>query len=69
MSGAIPLKVKFTLEQATKAQRKSTDITLSLTSALDGVDGQFHAPAALPPGRPGIHCIRGWVGLTAGLDR
>ena len=24
--------------------------TLSLTSALDGVDGQRHAPAALPPG-------------------
>jgi len=23
--------------------------TLSLTSALDGVDGQRHAPAALPP--------------------
>jgi len=25
--------------------------TLSLTSALDGVDGQRHAPAALPPGK------------------
>jgi hypothetical protein len=25
--------------------------TLSLTSALDGVGGQRHAPAALPPGR------------------
>jgi hypothetical protein len=25
--------------------------TLSLTSALDGVDGQCHAPAALPPGK------------------
>jgi hypothetical protein len=25
--------------------------TLSLTSALDGVGGQSHAPAALPPGR------------------
>jgi hypothetical protein len=24
--------------------------TLSLTSSLDGVDGQRHAPAALPPG-------------------
>jgi len=26
-------------------------ITLSLTSALDGVGGQRHAPAALPPGK------------------
>jgi len=25
--------------------------TLSLTSALDGVDGQRHAPAALPTGK------------------
>ena len=25
--------------------------TLSLTSALDGVDGQRHAPADLPPGK------------------
>jgi hypothetical protein len=34
--------------------------TLSLTSALDGVGGQRHAPAALPPGkRPGTHCTCG----------
>jgi hypothetical protein len=33
------------------------------------VGGQFHAPAALPPGkRPGTHCIEGWVGPRAGLD-
>ena len=33
------------------------------------VVGQRHAPAALPPGkRPGVHCIRGWVGPRAGLD-
>ena len=43
--------------------------TLSLTSALDWVGGQRHAPAALPPGkRPGTHCIGGWVGLRAGMD-
>jgi hypothetical protein len=35
--------------------------TLSLTSALDGVVGQRHAPAALPPEGHGTHCIRGWV--------
>jgi hypothetical protein len=40
------------------------------TSALDGVSGQRHVPAALCPGErtPGIHCTRGWVGLRAGLD-
>jgi hypothetical protein len=31
--------------------------TLSLTSELDGVDGQGHAPAALSPRKkPGTHC-------------
>ena len=34
-----------------------------------GVDGQHHAPAALPPGkRSGIHCIGGWVSPRTGLD-
>jgi len=33
------------------------------------VDGQRHAPAALPPERPDTHCIGGWVGPRAGLDR
>jgi len=28
-----------------------------LTSALDGVGGQRHAPVALPRERPGTHCI------------
>jgi len=43
--------------------------TLSLTSALDGVGGQRHDLAALPPGkRPSTHCIGGWVGPRAGLD-
>jgi hypothetical protein len=38
--------------------------TLSLTSALDGVGGQRHSPAALP----GTHCTGGLVGPWAGLD-
>jgi len=38
--------VNFTLEQATNAYS-----ALSLTSALDGVVGQRHASAALPPGK------------------
>jgi hypothetical protein len=41
-----------------------------LTSALDGVSGQRHAPAALYPRGmdPGTHCTDGWVGPRAGLD-
>ena len=38
--------------------------TLPLTSALDAIGGQRHAPAALPPGeRRDTHSIAGWVGL------
>jgi len=32
------------------------------------VGGQRHAPAALPPQRPGTHCIGGWVDIRARLD-
>ena len=36
--------------------------TLSLTSAIDGVGGQRHAPAAAPPGkRTGTHSSGTWV--------
>jgi hypothetical protein len=35
---------------------------LYLTSTLDGLGGQGHAPAPLPPGnRPGTHCTVGWA--------
>jgi len=52
--GEVKVKVKFILEDATKAQRgeQKYSSTLSLTSALDGVGGQRHAPAALPPVKP-----------------
>jgi len=33
-----------------------------------GVGSQRHAPADLPTGKPGTHCIRGWVGPRADLD-
>ena len=33
-----------------------------------GVGSQRHAPPAWPLGRPGTHCIGGWVGPRAGLD-
>ena len=43
--------------------------TLSLTSALDGVDCQRQTPAVLPPGkRPGTLCTVGCAGPRAGLD-
>ena len=33
------------------------------------VSGQYHTPAALPPGEDfGIHWIGGWVGPKVGLD-
>jgi len=41
---------------------------LSLTSSLVGVGGQRHAPAALPPGKPGTHCTGGWVSPRTGLE-
>jgi hypothetical protein len=41
-----------------------------ITTALEGVRGQRHAPASLyPRERPGTHCTGGWVGPRAGLDR
>ena len=44
-------KIQCTLEQATKAQTGCIGINLLfLTLALDGVGGQRHASAALPPG-------------------
>ena len=46
--------------------------TLSLTSALNGVGGQLHAPAALPPGKgncyPLCKRVRGTQG-SSGLVR
>jgi hypothetical protein len=43
-------KIRFTLEQ-TKSGRRGIAVLLSLTSTLDGVGGQLHAPATLPPGK------------------
>jgi len=44
--------------------------TLYLTSALDGWWVVSATPRPLyPRERPGTHCVGGWVGLRAGLDR
>jgi hypothetical protein len=65
-------KVKFTLEQAMNAQRRSRCLALLFLYRLrwKGVIFQRHTPAALLPGRnrTGTHFIGGWVGLRAGLD-
>jgi hypothetical protein len=38
--------------------------TLYLTSALEGVDGQYHTPAVLPRERPRTHCTEGFPVLV-----
>ena len=55
-----------------KAQRVKQwySSTFFLTSLLHGVNVQLYTPVALPPGKePGTHCIGGWVGPRAGLDK
>ena len=48
----VKVKIKFTLEQATKAQRGGFIAVLFLQPRRQmGVGGQHHAPAALPPGK------------------
>jgi hypothetical protein len=61
------IRAKFTLEQTIKARRWNRG-RASLTSALNGVGGQRHAPAALPLGKsPGTHCT-GRLGTPHGLS-
>ena len=44
--------------------------TLSLTSTPDRGGWSTRRPGRFTPGKkPGTHCIGGWVGLRAGLDR
>jgi hypothetical protein len=67
----IDLKVKYTHVQVlrpiggVKVQHYSF-----MSTALEGVRGQRHAPAAFyPRERAGIHSTGGWVGPRAGLDK
>ena len=64
-------KVTFTLEETTKAQRKSRDnsSTFSLTLALDADGWSAPRPGRFTPWKiPGAHFICGCVGPRAGLD-
>jgi len=65
----IKVEIKFTLEQATKAQTEyRRSYNLSGPWRYMGVDVQHHAAAALPPGkRSSSHCTGGWVGPRAVL--
>jgi hypothetical protein len=57
-----------TCEEGTEGKQRYTSI-ISLTSAIDGVGGQRHGPAAFSPGKRSVtHCVGGWVGSRAGLD-
>jgi len=67
----IDVKVKFTLEQAMKAQRESRGVAL-LFFNLDAGWGWVVNATPRPlysRERPGTHCLGGWVGHRAGLDR
>jgi hypothetical protein len=52
------------------AQRRvEVQLYSSKASALEGVSGQQHGPAAIyPRERPGTHCTGSWVGPRAGLE-
>ena len=66
----IKVKVKVTLEQATKAQRRSRVIALLFFKPGARWGGwSTPRPGRFTPGkRPGTHCIGGRVGPRAGLD-
>ena len=67
---SVKVKVKFTLEQATKAERGSRGISLIFFNLGSRLGWVFIAtPLSLyARERPGTHCIGGWVGPRAGLD-
>jgi len=68
--GPYRIKVKGKVHPRTGPEgMKRYSSTLSLTSALYGVSGQRHGPAALLPARNlSTHRIGHWVGPNAGLD-
>jgi len=65
----VKVKVKFTLEQATKAQRGSRGIALLFNLSTRWGVWSMQLPSHFTPGkRPGTHCIGGWVGPRASLE-
>jgi hypothetical protein len=64
------VNVKFTLKQATKAQRGSRGIALLFFNL--GARGMWVVNSTIRPyyprERPGTHCTGGWVGPMVGLD-
>jgi hypothetical protein len=63
-------KVKFTLEQAMKAQRGSRGIALLINlSARWGWVVNAMPQLLYPWERSSTHCIRGWVGPRTSLDK
>jgi hypothetical protein len=54
------------IKYSTRIKEQEIELHAYVTSALDGVSGQLHGPAALPQGR--AHWIGDWVGLTPALD-
>jgi len=63
-------EVEFTLEQVMKVQKSSRDSsTVSLTSALQGVGGQRHAPAAFLPGQTRYSLYSRLDGPWGGISR
>ena len=68
---ASEVKVKFTVEQATKAQKGSRGVAvLFLYSRLCvGVGGQRHAPTALPPGKTRYRRLGGPQGRSRQVQK
>ena len=63
------VKVKVTLEQATKAQRVSRGISVLFNLGAKWGWVLNATPWRLyPRERPGTYCIGGWVGFSVGLD-
>jgi hypothetical protein len=62
-------KLSLYRHEGDKGERKYSSYSF-LTSALDGVSGQRHAPASIYPRKttPSTHLIGGSVGLRADLD-
>jgi len=64
------VKVKVTPRHslASTVEKQSYSTNPLVTRHYTELGGHHHAPAALPPGNSGTHCIGGWVNLEVVLD-